>query len=133
MPLPCKGEADCTNPPARPLRQMAFLSLRPPHCAGPELHSQPIDQSRQLTLAAWFLNQAILRGAQIFGPVGLKRERVEAEFGIERGGVVRHQALELSGLAAANRGCDRRHRDAAVNSIAGERHRPCADSASLNL
>ena len=46
--LPRCGER--RNPPARPLGQMAFARLRPPHPLGPELDAQPVDQPRQLAL-----------------------------------------------------------------------------------
>ena len=51
---------------------------------GPELDRQPVDQPRQLALARRLLDQAVLRGAQILGPVGGQREGIEAEFGVER-------------------------------------------------
>src|SRR6185503_2003722 len=78
--LPSKSRGgDYTHPPARPFRQVALLRLRLAYRPRSELHRQPVDQSRDVSLARWLLDQAILRGAQIFGPVRLQRERIEAE------------------------------------------------------
>ena len=68
-------EDDSRDPPARPFGQMAFFSLRPPHRARSKLDRQPVDQPRDVALARWLLDQAVLRRAERLAPVRLTARR----------------------------------------------------------
>ena len=112
---------------------MALVRLRPPHGARAQLDRQPVDQPRDLALARGLFDQALLRGAQIFGPVRLKREGIEAELRIEHRRFIREQALQVLGIAAGDRRCDARLGDAAVDAEAAERQPPSAEMPFLKL
>ena len=121
------------DPSARPLGQMAFLRLRPAHALRAELDRQPVDQPRHFAFARRLLDQAVLRGAEIFGPVGGQRESIEAELGVERRRLVGQQALQMLRLAAGDRCCDRRRGNAAVDPKAVQRQSPRAEVPLLQL
>jgi hypothetical protein len=94
---------------------VAFLLPRPAHALWTQLYRQPVNQPRQLALAARLLDQAFLRRAKILGPVRLQRKSIKAELRIERGGLVGEQAPQVLRIAARNRGRDACDRDAAVD------------------
>ena len=98
------------SPPARPLGQMALPRPRPPHPLRPELDAQPVDQPRDVARPRRLLDQALLRRAQGSVQLGLEREGVEAEAGIERRRLVGKQAVKMLRLAARDRGGDARRR-----------------------
>ena len=68
------------------------MPLRTPYRTRTELDRQPVDQARQIAFSARLLDQAVLRGAQAFRPLGLQRERVEPEFRIERRSPIRNDS-----------------------------------------
>src|SRR3954451_16128389 len=93
-------------PSTRLLRQMAFVGLWAAHRAGTELHRQSVDQPRNLALAIGFIDQALLRRAQVLAPFCGERESIETELRVERRGLVAEQALEVLWIAARDRGGD---------------------------
>ena len=109
VPLPAalrQGGAYGRHPPARPLGQMAFPRLRPPHRARAQLDRQPVDQPRQLACPRRLLDQALLPRAQILGPAGGQGKGVEPKFRVERRSLVGEQPLQVSRFAAGDRGGD---------------------------
>ena len=77
---------------------------------GPKLDAQPVDQPRHFALARRLLDQAVLRRASGSAQLGVQREGVEAEAGVERRRLVGQQPLQMLRLAAGDRGRDRRRR-----------------------
>src|SRR6185312_5615084 len=112
---------------------MTLERLRSTDAFRTELHRQAVDQPSQLPLAGRLLDQALLRGAERFGPIGSERECVETELRVERCRLVGEQALQMLRLAAGNRRFNRRNADAAVDAIAGQQQPPGAQVPLLQL
>ena len=98
---------------------MALLGLRPPHALGPSLTVSRSTSRATSRSPRRLLDQALLRRAEILGPIGGQREGVEAELRIERRSLVGEQPLQMLRLAARDGRRDARERDAAVDPEPG--------------